>query len=164
MFPGEGKPQQMCAAFRAVAHVLCSDLPDRCDLSAALGENAFPLWHSHPYKTCTPPHSTAPSVHNSQLWHFLSTVFHFPSSVEIILTLIPFCLPSIPAGTPQGDSIYQPSAITCHLLTAVSEQKSKIKVKFITSNFHVHTLHCALKIRPLPSKYIDFVSDSWNAS
>lgn len=63
-----------------------------------------------------------PSVHYSQLWHFVSAVSHFLNSMELILALSPSRLPSIPAGTPQGDSIHHPSTITYHLLTGVSEQ------------------------------------------
>lgn len=86
-----------------------------------------------------------PSVRNSQLWHFVSAVSHFLNSAEIILALLP-SLPSppSPAGTPQGDSIHHLSAITYHLLTAVSEQGVFNKSHFHFQERDLELYVCAL--------------------
>lgn len=109
--------------FSIVSLVLYDNLPDRCDLSAAMGEKEHfsPLTFTPDtlVQKTPPTHqrlSALPSVHNSQLWHFVSAVLHFLNSVEIIIALSPPNFSPSPAGTPPRWQ--HPSPINHHISSA----------------------------------------------
>lgn len=111
-------------------------------------EHSSPPWHSHPpyfHKTGTPPRTRSAVCSQFPALTFCFGCFTFSELCgdNSCSPSLP-AFPSIPAGTSQGDSIHHLSAITYHLLTAVSEQGVFNKSHFHFQERDLELYVCAL--------------------